>query len=86
MFEKSSQHWTDPDLKAFATYLLTVYGIESTVAAPALADNKSMVVGRAIYPDRRAACHVGSGEAVAPSRFRRADSTDNSILWLEPER
>lgn len=65
MVEKSSQHWTDPDLKAVATYLLSVGGSGAAAPTPIAADDKGMMAGKAIYADRCAACHVGSGEGVA---------------------
>ena len=64
MVEKSSQHWTDPDLKAVATYLLSVGGDGTSAPPPIAADDKGMVAGHAIYADRCAACHIGSGEGV----------------------
>ncbi|UCI05190.1 c-type cytochrome [Mesorhizobium sp. B1-1-8] len=65
MVEKSSQHWTDPDLRAVAVYLRSVEGNGIAVPLPVDAHDKRMVAGRAIYADRCAACHVGSGEGVA---------------------
>lgn len=70
MVEKSSQHWSDPDLKAVATYLLSVGGNGAAAPAPIAANDKGMVAGKAIYADRCAACHVGSGEGI-PKLFPR---------------
>ncbi len=63
----STQHMTDADLKAIATYLKDLPAVTPAVsAAPALPETDPvMVAGKAIYLDNCSACHVSSGAGVA---------------------
>lgn len=60
----SSQHWSDADLKAVATYLKDTGKADAPVPAAISADDAHMVAGREIYADRCSACHVPNGEGV----------------------
>lgn len=62
--EKSSQHWTDADLKAVATYLKDSGEITAAVPQPIPAGDSRMVAGAAIYADRCSACHTPTGAGV----------------------
>ncbi|MFI8480139.1 c-type cytochrome [Pseudomonas sp. NPDC078700] len=61
--ENSSQHWSDADLMAVAVYLKGEAQPASS-AKPLAADSPAMVAGKAVYADRCAACHIGSGEGI----------------------
>lgn len=60
--EKSSQHWTDNDLKAVAAYLKDVEAPASIASKPLTANSPVMIAGQAIYADRCSGCHVSTGE------------------------
>ncbi|WP_035714377.1 c-type cytochrome [Azorhizobium doebereinerae] len=62
----STQHMTDADLKAMATYLKDRAGAPAPVAPqPVAATDPVMQAGLAIYQDNCSACHVSSGEGIA---------------------
>jgi mono/diheme cytochrome c family protein len=63
--QNSSRYWTDPDLNAVAVYLLSIAKANVVVPTPIAVNDMRMIAGRAIYADRCAACHVGSGEGIA---------------------
>ncbi|QRI63115.1 c-type cytochrome [Shinella sp. PSBB067] len=58
----STQHMTETDLAAIATYLKDLDGEER--AAPATPDDAVMKAGAAIYFDNCSACHVSDGSGV----------------------
>ncbi|MBN9057449.1 MAG: c-type cytochrome, partial [Rhizobiales bacterium] len=58
----STQHMTETDLAAIATYLKDLDGEER--AAPATPDDAVMKAGAAIYFDNCSACHVSDGIGV----------------------
>jgi mono/diheme cytochrome c family protein len=62
--ENSTQHFTDADLLAVATYLKDVGNSDPAGAQPLKPDLPGMVAGQAIYVDRCATCHAGSGEGI----------------------
>ncbi|WP_406813016.1 c-type cytochrome, partial [Klebsiella variicola] len=64
-----TQHMTDADLKAIATYLKDLPAVTPAVsAAPPLPETDPvMVAGKAIYLDNCSACHVSSGAGVPRS-------------------
>lgn len=64
----STQHWSEADLKAVASYLKDIKGDGTTPPQPLAASDPVMVAGKAIFVDRCAACHVSSG-AGAPLLF-----------------
>jgi mono/diheme cytochrome c family protein len=68
--EKSSQHWSEADLKAVAVYLKAGRNGEAEAPAPLPASDKLMSAGQAIYADRCAGCHVATGTGV-PNLFAR---------------
>lgn len=74
MVEKSSQHWTDADLKAVALYLKEGRNGEARVPQPIPAADKLMVAGQAIFADRCMGCHLSSGAGV-PKLFPRLAQT-----------
>ncbi|MET0746596.1 MAG: cytochrome c [Rhizobium sp.] len=69
----SSQHWSDADLKAVATYLKDNGKTDAPVPAAIAATDPRLVAGKAIYADRCSACHVPSGEGV-PGLFPKLAS------------
>ncbi|TBU98308.1 alcohol dehydrogenase [Stutzerimonas kirkiae] len=62
--EHSLQHWRDADLRAVAVYLRSLGGERSDKPTALPADAPAMRTGAAIYSDRCAACHIGSGEGI----------------------
>ncbi|MDM9645378.1 cytochrome c [Rhizobium sp. S163] len=62
--EKSSQHWTDADLKAVANYLKDTDAKAAAVPQPITATDGRMVAGAAIYADRCSACHTPNGAGI----------------------
>ena len=61
--ELSTSTMDYPDLKAIATYLKSIPGLQDS-AAPARADDLAMVAGAAIYRDQCSACHGLDGRGV----------------------
>jgi mono/diheme cytochrome c family protein len=61
--ELSTSTMDDPDLKAIATYLKSIPGLQDS-AAPVRADDPAMVAGAAIYRDQCSACHALDGRGV----------------------
>jgi mono/diheme cytochrome c family protein len=70
MVEKSSQHWTDADLRAVALYLKDGRNADARAPQPLPAADKRMVAGQAIFGDRCAGCHLATGTGV-PKLFPR---------------
>jgi len=66
----SSQHWSDADLKAAATYLKDIGTADAPVPAALGPTDAGMVAGKAIYADRCSACHTPDGSGV-PNLFPR---------------
>ena len=60
----STEHMTDPDLKAIATYLKSLSG-EQNHPQSLSNDDPAMVSGAAIYRDQCSACHGIDGKGVA---------------------
>ena len=60
----SSQHWTDADLTAVATYLKSLTPANPMTRPPLRADAPEMLAGRALYEDRCSACHVPDGAGI----------------------
>lgn len=64
----SSQHWTDKDLHAVATYLKEGNDDDdqqrTKAPEPLASDDKRMQMGGQIYADRCSACHTPKGEGV----------------------
>jgi mono/diheme cytochrome c family protein len=70
----STEHMTDPDLKAVATYLKSLSGAQNH--PPSLSnDDPAMVSGAAIYRDQCSACHGIDGKGVAELFPSIADSS-----------
>jgi mono/diheme cytochrome c family protein len=81
----STQHMTDPDLKAIATYLKSLTGSPNHPQTLSK-DDPAMVAGAAIYRDQCSACHGLDGKgvpelfpSVADSPMVRADDSATSI-------
>jgi mono/diheme cytochrome c family protein len=70
----STEHMTDPDLKAIATYLKSLSGKRDLPQA-LRKDNPAMVAGAAIYRDQCSACHGIDGKGVAELFPSIADSS-----------
>jgi len=70
----STQHMTDPDLKAIATYLKSLPGRQDRPQALPKED-PAMVAGAAIYRDQCSACHGIEGKGVAELFPSIADSS-----------
>jgi mono/diheme cytochrome c family protein len=70
----STEHMTDPDLKAIATYLKSVSGKQDQPQALPK-DNPAMVAGAAIYRDQCSACHGIDGKGIAELFPSIADSS-----------
>jgi mono/diheme cytochrome c family protein len=70
MVAKSSQHWTDADLKAVALYLKDGGSADAGASQPIPDGDKRMVAGQAIFADRCTGCHLSSGTGV-PKLFPR---------------
>jgi mono/diheme cytochrome c family protein len=70
----STEHMTDPDLKAIATYLKSLSGNQEQ-PQPLPKDNPAMVAGAAIYRDQCSACHGLDGKGVAELFPSIADSS-----------
>jgi mono/diheme cytochrome c family protein len=70
----STEHMTDPDLKAIATYLKSLSGNQDQ-PQPLPKDNPAMVAGAAIYRDQCSACHGIDGKGVAELFPSIADSS-----------
>jgi mono/diheme cytochrome c family protein/uncharacterized membrane protein YphA (DoxX/SURF4 family) len=66
----SSSHMTDEDLKAIATYLLSLKPASPDSAQPLSASDARMVAGQAIYKDNCAGCHTDDGTGI-PRLFPR---------------
>ena len=60
----STEHTTDPDLKAIATYLKSLSGKQNHPQTLSQ-ENPAMVAGVAIYRDQRSTCHGLDGKGVA---------------------
>lgn len=67
----STQHMTDSDLTAIASYLKTLPGSSHTRPAPLREDDAQMRLGARVYAANCAACHARGGEGIAgiASRF-----------------
>ncbi|MDE1145884.1 MAG: cytochrome c [Azospirillaceae bacterium] len=63
--ENSTQHLTDADLVAIATYLRTVPGSNTQAPGPLAADDARMRRGAQVYAVNCSACHEGRGQGVA---------------------
>ncbi len=81
----STEHTTDPDLKAIATYLKSVSARQNHPEALSRAD-PAMVAGLAIYRDQCSACHGLDGKgivdlfpSIADSPIVKADDPTTSI-------
>jgi mono/diheme cytochrome c family protein len=70
----STSHMTDGDVRAIATYLKSLPGIEDDVK-PLSRDNPAMAAGAAIYRDQCSACHGLDGRGVAMLFPSIADSS-----------
>jgi mono/diheme cytochrome c family protein len=70
----STEHMTDPDLKAIAAYLKSLSG-EPSHPQSLSNDNPAMVSGNAIYRDQCSACHGIDGKGVAELFPSIADSS-----------
>jgi mono/diheme cytochrome c family protein len=70
----SSAHMTDADLRAIATYLKSVPGVDAGRAAVAATD-ATMIAGGAIYRDQCSACHGLEGRGVPQLFPSLADSS-----------
>jgi mono/diheme cytochrome c family protein len=70
----STEHMTDGDLKAIATYLKSVSGQQDQPQALPK-DNPAMVAGAAIYRDQCSACHGIDGKGIAELFPSIADSS-----------
>jgi mono/diheme cytochrome c family protein len=70
----STEHMTDPDLKAIATYLKSLSGNQDQ-PQPLPKDNPAMVAGAAIFRDQCSACHGIDGKGVAELFPSIADSS-----------
>jgi mono/diheme cytochrome c family protein len=70
----STEHMTDPDLKAIATYLKSLSGKQDHPET-LLKDDAAMVSGAAIYRDQCSACHGIDGKGVAELFPSIADSS-----------
>jgi mono/diheme cytochrome c family protein len=70
----STEHMTDPDLKAIATYLKSLSGNQDQPQTLPK-DNPAMVAGAAIYRDQCSACHGIDGKGVAELFPSIADSS-----------
>jgi mono/diheme cytochrome c family protein len=70
----STEHMTDPDLKAIATYLKSLSGKQDLPQALPK-DNPAMVAGAAIYRDQCSACHGIDGKGIAELFPSIADSS-----------
>jgi mono/diheme cytochrome c family protein len=70
----STQHMTDPDLNAIATYLKSLSGRQDGPQALPKED-PAMVAGAAIYRDQCSACHALDGKGVAGLFPSIADSS-----------
>jgi mono/diheme cytochrome c family protein len=70
----STEHITDPDLKAIATYLKSLSGKQGHPET-LLKDDAAMVSGTAIYRDQCSACHGIDGKGVAELFPSIADSS-----------
>jgi mono/diheme cytochrome c family protein len=70
----STEHMTDPDLKAIATYLKSLSGGQEQ-PQPLPKDNPAMLAGAAIYRDQCSACHGIDGKGVAELFPSIADSS-----------
>jgi mono/diheme cytochrome c family protein len=66
----SSSHMTDEDLKAIATYLLSLKPASQDNPQPLAASDARMVAGQAIYKDNCAGCHTDAGTGI-PHLFPR---------------
>ena len=62
---RSSQHWTDADLRAVAIYLQSLPATTSAVANHAPAAPRTLKQGAALYGEHCAACHGQQGEGAA---------------------
>ncbi|PKH26241.1 alcohol dehydrogenase [Enterobacterales bacterium CwR94] len=58
----STQHWTDADLKAVATYLKQSEPANDDRPAALAAEDRRMKIGSQIYEARCSACHVSKGQ------------------------
>lgn len=81
----STEHMTDPDLKAIATYLKSLSGEQSHPQSVSN-DNPAMVSGSAVYRDQCSACHGIDGKGVpalfpsiADSSMVKSDDPTTSI-------
>jgi mono/diheme cytochrome c family protein/uncharacterized membrane protein YphA (DoxX/SURF4 family) len=70
----SSSHMTDDDLKAIATYLLSLKPASQDSPQPLAASDARMVTGQAIYKDNCAGCHTDAGIGIPHLFPRLADS------------
>jgi mono/diheme cytochrome c family protein len=70
----STEHMTDPDLKAIATYLKSLSGRQDRPQTLPK-ENPAMVAGAAIYRDQCSACHGIDGKGVAELFPSIADSS-----------
>ena len=70
----STSQMTDGDVRAIATYLKSLPGIEDDVK-PLPQDNPAMAAGAAIYRDQCSACHALDGRGVAKLFPSIADSS-----------
>jgi len=61
----SSSHMTEDDLRAIATYLLSLKPASRDNPQPLAAADARMVAGQAIYKDNCAGCHTDAGTGVA---------------------
>jgi len=66
----SSSHMTDADLKAIATYLVSLKPAVADNLQPVAAADPRMVAGQAIYKDNCSGCHTDAGTGI-PRLFPR---------------
>ena len=86
--QNSTQHLTDTDLAAIATYLKDVPAKRTTETARAAnVDQSAMSRGQALYLDHCTGCHMGNGEGLAqvfpPLKNTAAVQADDPATVLE---
>ncbi|WGF90159.1 c-type cytochrome [Marinivivus vitaminiproducens] len=62
IIESVTAAWSDDDMAAAAAYLRSLSTDAPPAPQPVAASDPAMAAGEAIYADRCAACHAGSGE------------------------
>jgi mono/diheme cytochrome c family protein len=75
----STQHWTEPDLQAAATYLLSLPAQPDPSGPPEAVDSAQRERGAVLYRDRCADCHGQQGEG-APGAYPALAGNPSVVL------